>query len=283
MTDGADTLARVLAITAPDAAALLARIAEQWPAVHIDARGLAVFLDERRPPGAALGSLHVEDLALAWGCLAKQPSAQSTFVLAMRPGLRRVLSRAGSDCEDLEAQVMTRLLGHGGAAPALQRYAGLGKLQHFVMVAGMRSLLDWQRAVRRAPQPEDDPWLELAVDVASDERGPGERTEWARLRPHVRGALEAAIASLPVRQRNLLRLHYLEGLSADALGEMFGVHRATTTRWLADARTHVFGEVARHLRTTLDLGSATLDSVHRQLATGADLSLGGLLASEHER
>lgn len=282
MSDGADTLAQALGITTPDAAALLARIAELWPAVRVEPGALGTFLNERRAEGDALGRLHLEDLALAWACVERQSLAQSALVTAMRPALRRVLSRAGSDCDELEARVLARLLGHEGASPGLQRYAGLGRLQNFVMVTAMRALLDWQRAGRHAMKIEDDPWLELAVDVASDERGPGQRSERAGLEPHLREALESAIASLPVRQRNVLRLHYLEGVSADALGQMYGVHRATTTRWLVDARAHVSAEVERHLRTTLELGSATLDSIHRQLADGVDLSLNRLLADARD-
>jgi hypothetical protein len=110
--------------------------------------------------------------------------------------------------------------------------------------------------------------------VANDEQGPSARCDWAQLNSHLAAALEEAIAALPVRQRNVLRLHSLRDVSADAIGRMYGVHRATTTRWLTDAREQ------HRLRLELALGTQTLESVNRELAAGIELSLPGALVSE---
>jgi RNA polymerase sigma-70 factor (ECF subfamily) len=262
-----------------EAAALLAGVTQRWPLVKVDPDALGEFLAGRLAEGNGVSELHLEDLALTWACLAGDAAAHSSFVKTMRPALRRVLHRAGSDADELEAAVLARMLGDAGSPPTLGRYGGHGPLKHFVMVAAMRTLIDWQRA-RKAHAAIDDPWLELAIQVASDERGPRERSDWSQLRPHLSAALEGAVASLPLRQRNVLRLHYLEGVSADALGRMFGVHRATTTRWLADARAHVFAHVQRHLRAQLEVGASTLEAINHDLAEGIELSLPGFLARE---
>ena len=47
-------------------------------------------------------------------------------------------------------------------------------------------------------------------------------------------AFAKAIAGLDARERGLLRLHVVHGLSATAIAGVFGVHRATAKRWLAE-------------------------------------------------
>jgi RNA polymerase sigma-70 factor, ECF subfamily len=54
-------------------------------------------------------------------------------------------------------------------------------------------------------------------------------------------AFEEALASMPHRDRSVLRHHYVEGLSIDRLGELYQVHRATAARWIARATDALSG------------------------------------------
>jgi RNA polymerase sigma-70 factor (ECF subfamily) len=49
-------------------------------------------------------------------------------------------------------------------------------------------------------------------------------------------AFQTALASLSSRERNILRYHFVDGLSIDRIGDFYGVHRATAARWLNRAR-----------------------------------------------
>ena len=52
-------------------------------------------------------------------------------------------------------------------------------------------------------------------------------------------AFKEALASLTSRERNLLRYHFLEGMSIDRIGALYGVHRATAARWIQGARENL--------------------------------------------
>src|SRR5262249_492438 len=65
------------------------------------------------------------------------------------------------------------------------------------------------------------------------------------------GAVAHALQALATRERNLLRQHYLDGLTIDALGKLYRVHRATVARQIAAAREKVLDEVKRTLATRM--------------------------------
>src|SRR5690606_24363931 len=128
------------------------------------------------------------------------------------------------------------LVGDGERAPALSRFSGQGPLKAYVIVAALRAITD---VLRRVAPGQSLGALELAQTMLDEAPDARTRAEQNQLRPYLREALEQSVAGLPVRLRTVLRLHYLEGVSAEDLGRMYGVHRATTTRWLTEARARV--------------------------------------------
>jgi RNA polymerase sigma-70 factor, ECF subfamily len=286
MADEVLAFQQALGAQAPDALEarrLLEGVRRRWPFVSLDAAAFGALLAGCLPAsGQGLGSVHVEDLALAWACLDGQRAAHEALVTTFQGPVRQVALRGGLDPDEVSSRVFQKLLVRDGdRLPGLARYAGLGPLKSFVLVTAMRQVVDLRRGQRPAEaSADDDTWVELATTVANDEQGPAARCDWAQLKPHLAAALEEAISALPVRQRNVLRLHYLEDVSADAIGRMYGVHRATTTRWLTDAREQVFAQVQQRLRLELSLGTQTLEVVNRELAAGIELSLPGALVSE---
>ncbi len=113
--------------------------------------------------------------------------------------------------------------------------------------------------------------------AGSSTEGQEAQLQWSELEPHAAQAIAAAMAELSVRQRTLVRLHYVEGVSAQALAKMYSVHRATTTRWLVEARERLLELVQTRLRDSLELDTASLHSLQRTLAGGLELSLPALL------
>jgi RNA polymerase sigma-70 factor (ECF subfamily) len=90
--------------------------------------------------------------------------------------------------------------------------------------------------------------------------------------------LREAISTLDAEQRNLLRLHYLEGLTLDELAAFFGVHRATIARRVAEAREAVSDGMAERLKAALGLSAADLDSLLVLLRSQLEVSISACFA-----
>ncbi|MER2561185.1 MAG: hypothetical protein ABTQ32_10715 [Myxococcaceae bacterium] len=270
--------------TVLDAARLVGAIQERWPQLEFDGTAFGAFLEERAIEGHGLTSLHVEDLFLAWACLSQQREALAAFERFTRPLIALAVRRDARDTDELIHQVQIKLLvAEGTRAPRLADYTGVGPLKAFVMVMAMRCLADARRSdERRREEHVGDGWLELA-SIAGSNTGPETQVQWAELEPHAARAVNEAMAALSVRQRTILRLHYVEGISAEALGRMYSVHRATTTRWLVDARERVLELVQQRLRSTLDVSTASLASLNQTLVGGLELSLPALVESSDKK
>lgn len=262
-----------------EATRIIGVIGERWPQLELDGTAFGAFLEERAVEGHGLTSLHVEDLFLAWACLNQQREALTAFERFTRPLIALAVRRDAKDTDELIHQVQIKLLvAEGARPPRLADYTGVGPLKAFVMVMAMRCLADSRRSdERRREDHIGDGWLELA-SIAGSNTGPEGKLQWAELEPHAARAVTEAMAALSVRQRTVLRLHYVEGISAEALGRMYSVHRATTTRWLVDARERVLELVQQRLRTTLDVSTASLASLNQTLVGGLELSLPSLVS-----
>jgi RNA polymerase sigma-70 factor (ECF subfamily) len=91
-------------------------------------------------------------------------------------------------------------------------------------------------------------------------------------------ALRAAVARLTSRQRVILRLNLVGGLTTVRIAKMYTVNQATVSRWLANARTAVWSNVEAQLTRTLRLSASDVASLLRALAPNIDVSLGSALA-----
>lgn len=255
-----------------DAGALLERVRATWPQVVFEPERFGAWLRERLGT-ARVGERHVADLYLAWGVLEGQAAAVRTFDQLLTTWATLALRNrpAGVEVDEVLSHLRTRLLVDAPQrASALRQYTGQGALKAYVIVAALRALTDQLRA-QPAAQPHDA--LELAEHLAHDGRDAESRLRVAQLSPHLRAALERALAALPVRLRTVLRLHYVDGVPAEVLARLYGVHRATTTRWLVEARQQVLEATHAHLGAVL--GPETLSSVKRELSA-FELSLPGL-------
>jgi RNA polymerase sigma-70 factor (ECF subfamily) len=129
-----------------------------------------------------------------------------------------------------------RILGYGGRA-ALTSWLHVITFRLAVQVAGKERLPtrdDAAIALQHLTPTATDPEMLVALENA---------------RPILQTALQKTIRGLPERDRTLLRLSFLDGLSIDAIGRMYGVHRASAARWICDIRQRILLGV----RDTLDL------------------------------
>jgi RNA polymerase sigma-70 factor (ECF subfamily) len=158
------------------------------------------------------------------------------------------------------------LVGRAGGAPEIGDYSGRGSLAGWLRVMAFRAL---QRDRRRGIA-QDQRAEAVIEDAIAD---PQLEFVKRRDRPRFQEAFRDALAALPVRERTLLRLHYAEGLSAEQLGALHRVHRATTTRWLAQARELLLDELRRRLVESLRVDRSEISSLVRLLRSQLELSL----------
>jgi RNA polymerase sigma-70 factor, ECF subfamily len=251
--------------------------AAQWPALGIDAPVFLRYWAERIQPDedveAAVGGAHVADLLLACGCAAAVPSAIAEFdrILDARVGgwLSRVVTSPGFVDEVKQAARVRLLVEREAGRARIADYSGRGPLAAWVRVSVVHLALNLRRRDFR-----DLPVSDIAL-----------ATEHPELRylkgldaPTLQEALRTAMASLSTRERNLLRLHHLDGMSTPEIAALFRTHRTTVRRQLNDCHGRLRDAVRTYLREQMGLADSSIDSLLR-LPGALDLSLTVFLAS----
>ncbi|SET86690.1 sigma-70 family RNA polymerase sigma factor [Stigmatella erecta] len=210
---------------------------------------------------AALQAVHAEELALALGCAVGHPVALAEFDQRFGASLRAALKRVDPSPafldEALQAVRERLFLRQERSAPKIATYAGTGSLSAWVRTVALRVALNLRlRATPEVPMDE-----RLASGLSAQEPGP----ELALLKSQYREAFQqsfrAALGTLSAQETNVLRLHFVSGLSLDRLGEMYQVHRATIARWVARAREQLLHATQRELQARLTVDAHELHQI----------------------
>ena len=98
-----------------------------------------------------------------------------------------------------------------------------------------------------------------------------------RYRAAFRVAFEQAVRRLSSRERNILRLQLDAGLTVEQIGEVYGVHRATATRWLTKIRDQLMSDTRRELGERVGVSSSELDGVMELIQSRLDVSVRRML------
>jgi RNA polymerase sigma-70 factor (ECF subfamily) len=250
-----------------------------WPEGTVVPAQLAAHLERLEIP-LAPDHAHAADLYLACACATGSAGAVAAFDRELTPVMRaavRKIDPANHFVDEVVQVARERLLVSApGTDSRIADYAGQGPLRAWVRIAAMRIAMNLLRDRRRNVLVDDDRFFELATDDSDAER----RRSAVRYGEAAADAMRAAFASLSARERNLLRMHHLHGLTVDELAPTFRVHRATVARWLASAREHLLAETRAGLRARLAIGEATVDSILRELAGHVDVSVVRMLSDE---
>jgi RNA polymerase sigma-70 factor (ECF subfamily) len=223
-----------------------ASAASRWPGVEVEPD---VIVRSALINGVeALCTVEWEDLFLACACRSGHPRAIAIFDAEILGQVaRHVAAIDGSQAfaDEVRQRLREKML----APPAAQiaRYAGRGPLGGWVRVAAMRTALNLRRERVRADRREQIAGEDL-IPVAGDPELEMLRMRYAN---DVKEAFTATLASLTTDERNVIRMHYLDGLSIDDIGTAYGVHRATAARWIQNARARILEETERRLRDRL--------------------------------
>src|SRR4029453_17054876 len=95
----------------------------------------------------------------------------------------------------------------------------------------------------------------------------------ARYGPEFREAFRTTLAGLPEKERTILCLFYLDGLTSKSIGALYRVHSATVRRWIDQARQRILEKTHALLRERLDLPPSELDSLLGLIQSQLDLSI----------
>jgi RNA polymerase sigma-70 factor (ECF subfamily) len=240
-----------------------------WPNIKVAAETFAQYVTDRLEPGEGVteaADLHIEDLYLACGCTLGIKEAvralDERFLSQVGTFLSRI-DRSSTFIDDVRQKLREKLLlaHESDGKPRIASYSGRGALSSWMQVAAIRAALNLRRD-QRAPK-----GTTTFEDNDSDEAlllpDPELRLLQRRHRDDFRAAFAQAVAALDVESRQLLRWHFLDGLSLTQIGALRKVDKSTISRWLAAARQELFDETQRHLQQQLQVPSSDVASLMR--------------------
>ena len=239
--------------------------------------GIAVTPQRLQTYAARNGSLaantRLHDLCLACACSDGDATALTAFDRELRASVDRAGRKVGGGRVDLD-EVLQRLrarllVGDGRRAPAIAEYSGQGPLLGWLRIIATREILMMRRREKfeapleeeflfALPAPEADPELEFLNQ---------------HYRAAFRTAFQQAFVALEPLARDMLRAHYVDGLTFDALAERQQIHRATVARWIARARDTLMTATREQLTRTLAIGRDELDSILNLVGSRLEVSL----------
>jgi RNA polymerase sigma-70 factor (ECF subfamily) len=224
---------------------------------------------------APVGPAHAADLYLACACLHGDPAAAHALETTFLRGIGTYVARYGDGdafVDEVRRELRERLLlGEGDHAPKIGEYAARGPLGAWIRVCAVRTALNLRRSLTRQRRPEVD-------ELFARDADPELSLLRERYGPQLQDALRAALGRLDGHDRTLLRLHFVEEMSIDRLGTIYGVHRATAARRIIAARERVLADALRSLSLTLGATPSEVKSLYGALRSQIQLSLSEIVA-----
>jgi RNA polymerase sigma-70 factor len=257
---------------------LYARGRARHPDLFVDDLAFAAHLARCRTPLVRDPThIHAEDLLLVCAALAGATGAVTKLRTECWPtviGYTRHICPEVSSLDDLEQSLWAALLvGEPARPPRLTTYAGVGELAGFVGITAQRMALRRLRrdelAVRAAVRANAEAAI-IAGDVELD-------LMKRRYLEHLQVAARAALDVLGDRERMILRLRCVDGLTIARIAKAYRVGQATVSRWLDKARADVRSETRRLLRERLPLTESDFEALVSLMASSLDLSISSVL------
>jgi RNA polymerase sigma-70 factor (ECF subfamily) len=207
---------------------------------------------------------HLADLYLAFACWSGDRGALAAFERLYIPEVASYLRHPEAAFVDEVKQALRERL-FVGAAPRIAAYTGRGPLGAWLRTVAIRLSLNLRanektHARRAEPPPSAEPDPEL--DYLKH-----------RYRPVFREALAKSLAELPVEDRNRLRFHFLDGLTATQIASLERVAVSTVTRGLERARRRILDETRRHFADRLSLSRGESQSMMRLVRSHLGVSI----------
>jgi len=251
-----------------------------WPAVALAPAAFVRHLAERTVGAALPGLDRAADLYIACACTEGAPLAVDAFHKAFRGDIAGAVARVDASpafIDDAVQAVSERLFVRADRArPRIADYAGRASLRGWLSAVAKRTALNLRRN-------KDDQGHEPVSSTASAlgaSAGPEIALLKARYKVEFEAAIRASMASLPPRDRTLLLLHLVDGLTLPQIAAMQNVSRATVTRWLAAARDALHDGTRRDLVGRLRLSPSEFESIAALVRSQVDVSLPGAVRGD---
>ena len=218
-------------------------------------RYLAERVAATKPLSVALGKLRGEDLFLACACAQGDPRAIAAFDHAILVPAVATLVRMGEekDLVDEVAQIVRERLFL--VDRRITDFSGRGSLAGWVRVSLARQVISLKRSRHHTVPLDEDTAQELATidpELALVRRRYGEP---------FRTAFHDAFAELSTGQRNVLALHFVDGLNLERIARILQVSRATAGRRVLEAKSELLDAFLALLGQRLKATPAEIESL----------------------
>jgi RNA polymerase sigma-70 factor, ECF subfamily len=248
-----------------------------WPEL---ARCIPADVDELH---LAVSRVHVVDLHLALACRLGHARALVRFEREHMSSLDAAIGRvdpATAFIDETKQRIRTKLLvAEGNEPPKIAHYTGQGPLHTWMRIVAVREALSSVRAQRRRAFVSDDELLAIEASATGPELGALKQ----QYRGQFSAAFETALEQLEPAQRNLLRLHYLHGLSIDELAVLLRIHRSSAARRIVKTRELLLAGTRRSLQARLAIGRRDFEQLMGLVASRLDLSIERFLADRDDQ
>jgi len=227
---------------------------------------------------AYLGSLYLEDLALAAALANASEPAWDYFVSQFRPGLyaaaRAICRQDESVAREMADSLYAELFGVGRGSVEREKgsaerrslfdyFHGRSKLSTWLRAILSQRFVDRIRASRRMESLDsDDRHNDVAARTGTmpepSVSAPDYDPDRERYLSLLQLALAAALAALAPRDRLRLAYYYVQDLTLAQIGRLLGEHEATVSRQLERIRRELHQGVERALRAEKRLSDAQI-------------------------
>lgn len=253
-----------------------------WPQLALEEATfqahLQALVDQAQAP-LDLHALRGVDLYLACACVSGSTAALAILerdYLAQVPAALYSLRLGEAQAEEVVQQLRVKLL--SPPTPKLADYSGRAALRTFLRASAVNTALHFlDSADQRKRLDRDEVWFArlpapgpggppgtAGLEAAALQRIDGEK---------LKDAVHVALQALKPEARNLLRLHFLEGMTLEEIGALRQVHKSTISRELTRVRQALLKEAQRELARRHQLQPEQVQSLVDFVSSQLDLSL----------
>jgi RNA polymerase sigma-70 factor (ECF subfamily) len=251
-----------------------------WPEIDLPVAEFLRYVAERlpddQPLDRALEQVHGSDLYLACACWRRDPRALSAFDRTLLSAVSRYVSKidaAPGFADEIKQQLRKKLfVAEPDAHAKILDYQGRGSLPGWLHVVAVRTA---RNAIRdgRSGSPRAQDGFELRTATPDPELGYF-KAQYGKV---FRAAFEKTLSALSAKERSVLRMYFLEGMSSNEIGALYRVTGAAVRFWIKQSREAILDETRRELTARLRVASSELDSIMGLLSSKLDLSISRLL------
>ena len=233
----------------------------RWPGLVVDDEAITRQLARASSVALSSSPALAADWYIAVACSVNAPKAhdyfQAAYAEAIDSGARRI-----DTSQDFVSEVRQRVLellfvGSPTSGPRIAQYKGQGPLAVWLRTTSKRVALRLGSA-NATPRLTSETALADELAEACDQ-------ELALLRAHYgslfREALIATLRELPQRERVLLQLSFVAGMSTVRIAKMYHVNQSTISRQLQQVAHKTFDAAKTKLRAKLGVVSQELESI----------------------